>query len=224
MITFVNLIAASAYIQVSERRLFGKPFVKLGKLFSVVGSWVYQQGGVLGYGLQEHPVTLGKLLGATSGHEAEFVQSLGWTALSHLQEVENYQHTFHHLYLVREMRGLGIDLIASPTDKVLETKCKSDFASQVIRRSFHDGAALGYHFPGAFKVYWDHSYRIVPTSEWQEARSQVPGDQKTQQEQPLNVSVALMAETALDWTGVEAPNMLSDNELSVLKELSHSSE
>ena len=47
--SLLSLIAAPAVQQVSEKGLFGKPYVRLGRLFVAVGSWVYQQGRALGY-------------------------------------------------------------------------------------------------------------------------------------------------------------------------------
>lgn len=222
MASFMSLIAAPAVQQASEKGLFGKPYVRLGRLFMTIGMWVYQQGGALGCGLAGHPEILGKLLGATSG-QAEYVQSLREIADSTLEQLEGREKTFHYLYLDRELRAIGIDIASWPPSKALEKKCNAEMASIVMTASFHEGAGLGFHFRDAFKEYWDNTYRDRPDSEWQEARSHGLQLSETQQERPLGAAVAELAETAVEWADEEAPGLLSASEISVLKGLSTTS-
>ncbi len=219
---FISLVAAPAVQNASEKGLFGKPYVRLGRLYAAIGMWVYQQGGALGYRLTGHPEILGKLLEAPPNQAAEYVQSLRQTAHSTLEQVEGREKTFHYLYTDRELRATGIDMTSWPPSKVLEKKCNAEMASDVMMHSFHEGAGLGFHFRDAFKEYWDNTYRLRPDSEWQEVRSHGLQLSETQQERPLGAAVAELAETAVVWANAEAPGLLSDSEISVLNRLSAS--
>jgi tetratricopeptide (TPR) repeat protein len=74
-----------------------------------------------------------------------------------------------------------------------------NFISEVMRFSFHTGAALGYHFPDTFREYWENTYRIRPDSEWQEMRSHGLALSDTQQARPLDADVAELADAARAW-------------------------
>lgn len=147
MVSLLSVIAAPAVRQVGEKGLFGKPFVRLGRLFIAIGCWVYQQGGVLGYGLKGRPALLGKFLPRVA---PEYLASLREVVTAHLAESEGQEKTFFHLYVVRELRGLGIDITAWPPSEVLDKKVSPEMASDVMVISFIEGAALGYHFPDLF--------------------------------------------------------------------------
>src|SRR5688572_10941961 len=60
--SFLSTVATPALQQVIEKPLFGGPYARLGKLFLVLGSWLFEQGGALGFGLRAEPGLLGRLL------------------------------------------------------------------------------------------------------------------------------------------------------------------
>ena len=62
MTSFLTVIATPAVQQVAEKSFFGKSHVRIGRLFNVIGYWVYQQGGVMGYALNDNPQLLAKLV------------------------------------------------------------------------------------------------------------------------------------------------------------------
>ena len=225
MASFLSVIAALAVRHASEQGLFGKPFVRLGKLFIVVGYWVYQQGGALGYGLKGHPALLGKLLPRVDTEQAaKYVASLREVVTAHLAESEGQEKTFFHLYVVRELRGLGIDITAWPPSKVLDKKASPEMASDTMVISFIEGAALGYHFPELFKEYWDNTYRMRPDSEWQELRAKGLILSEVQQARPLGMAIAEIAEMAYLWAAEDAPQLLDSHEVQLLKRLAASAE
>lgn len=139
------------------------------------------------------------------------------TAEADLQQVAGQEKTFLQLYVVRELRKLGIDLFALPTSKALYTRCSTKTSSLMMRISFISGAGLGYHLPDTFKEYWDESYRLRPNSEWQEARAHGLQLPETQQKRPLGTAVVEMAEAALAWADEEAPGLLSVDDIRILK-------
>lgn len=219
MVSFLSVIAAPAIRQVAEKPIFGKPYVRLGRLFIVIGLWVYQQGGVLGYGLKEEPKLLGKLLGANAEHDAEYVASLREPAAAIISQAQTEEKTFFQLHTVRELRAYGVDLTAWPPSKALESKVSAEVASNIMRKAFESGAALGYHFSETFRQYWQYSYRIRPDNEWGDMRAYGVVLSEVQQARPLGVAIAELATIALNRATKEAKGLLNSNEINILNQL-----
>jgi hypothetical protein len=72
----IALLAYPALDRAQEKRFFGKPYIRLGRLVFMVGFWVFQRAALLGYGLRNEPVILGKLLASPVGEELPFVHSM----------------------------------------------------------------------------------------------------------------------------------------------------
>lgn len=224
MPSFMSIVAAPAWKQVTKQPLFGKPYIRVGKLFAVVGAWVYQQGGALGYGLRGHPMLLGKLLGVDPEKAAEYVAGLEDAVKPRLveSEIQAREMTFFHLYVVYELRRLDMDILAWPPDKKLNEKADAQYVDAVTAISFNEGAAVGCHFSEAFRQYWENTYRRRPDSEWQEMRRLGLTLSEIQQPRSLEMAVAELARGAVEWATAEAPGLLDDSELDVLNSLTAS--
>lgn len=225
MASFLTVIATPAIRQVSEKSVFGKPYVRIGRLFNVIGYWVYQEGGVLGYSLRDNSALLGKLAAPpeiTNINEAEIVEyfkGLSEKVASELEEVKDEEKTFFYLYTVRELRSIGIELIRWPPDKNLEKKADAEFAGDVMRISFLKGIALGFNFPEQFSIYWDNTYRMRPDSEWEEMRKRGIVFSEMQQKRTLNEAIVEIAENAIVWGTDESPHSLDKDDIETLKSL-----
>jgi len=207
------IIAAPSIQQVREKPLFGKPFVRLGKLFVVIGSFVFQQGGVLGYGLQNHPELLKKLIGSPRSVAQEHD-----LAASKLEEVSEQERTFHNLFVSRELNGLGINIATWPPDKRLEDKCNDEMVIDVITVAWITGSAIGYNYPETFKEYWDHSYRLLPKDEWQNLHTQGLNISANQKERPLSLAISEFFDASLSWVEADgAKTEISTSEQSILR-------
>jgi hypothetical protein len=223
MSSFLTFLATPAIKQVSKRTIFGKPYTRIGSLFGVVGFWVYQEGGVLGYFLRDTPKLLAKLAvppGITAVNEKQIIKEIKESSSiveSELKEVEDEEKTFFHLYTVRELRDIGIDLLRWPPDKNLNKKANAEFAGNVMRISFIEGIAFGLNFPEQFAIYWDNTYRIVPGSKWQELRQRGIVLSKMQHKLTLNEAIVEIAEGAIIWGTNQSPNILDTNDICVLQ-------
>ena len=139
--------------QVSEKPLFGKPFVRVLALFGAIGAFMYQQGGSLGFGLTEHATLLGKLLSVQPELTASYVESLRKREVARLSKVEGQEKNFIQLYIARKLRAMDIYIAAYPLSKGLEQKAPREFSNIVIALAFDVGADFGYHFPHIFNEY-----------------------------------------------------------------------
>ena len=73
------------------------------------------------------------------------------------------------------------------------------------------------YFGDVFREYWDNTHQVKSDSERQRAREY--GFELPEEEQPLELRVAQVAEAAIDWASIEAPGLLAASEVSVLKNL-----
>jgi len=226
MSSFLAFIASPAVRQVTKRPIFGKPYTTLGSLYGVVGFWVYQAGGVLGYCLRDTPDLLVKL-----AEPAEILLAINTEALikgikesvsiveSGLKEMEGEEKTFFHLYTLRQLRSIGIDSARWPPDKRLNDKADTECAGGVMRTAFVLGIGFGFNLPEEFAVYWDNTYRIRPDSEWQKWYERGIVRSKTQRKQTLEEAIAELAEGAIIWNKGQSPKVLDANDIRVLQEI-----
>ena len=223
MSSFLTYLATPAVKQVTKRPIFGKPYTSVGSLFTVIGWWVYQAGGVLGYCLRGTPNLLAKLAappGIKTINTEGIINGIKESASiveSKLKEMEGEEKTFFHLYTVRELRGIGIDFPQWPYDKRLNEKADVDFAGNVVRIAVIEGIDFGFNFPEEFAVYWDNTYRIRPDSEWQKWYERGIVRSKTQQKRTLKEAIIELAEGAIVWDKNQSPKMLDANDIRVLQ-------
>ncbi|MFC1971642.1 hypothetical protein ACFLV0_06970 [Chloroflexota bacterium] len=219
------MIAGPAIRQVAEKSFFGKPFTRIGRLFNVVGYWVYQEGGVLGYALRDKPALLWKLAApaetpniSEAGIVKEFMKLSGEVA-SALEETKNEEKTFYYLYTMRELRDCGIKLNKWPPDKKLEDKADVKLSGDVMRISFAKGITLGFNFPEQFYIYWENTYRMRPDSEWEEMRKKSIVFSDKQQKRTLNEAIIEIAENAIAWSAGDTPIKFDNNDIEALESL-----
>ena len=224
MSSFLTFIASPAVQQVTKKPIFGRPYVSIGSLFTVIGFWVYQAGGVLGYYLRDTPNLLVKL-----AEPAEILLAINTEALikgikesasiveSRLKEMEGEEKTFFHLYTLRELHSIGIDFARWPPDKRLNDKADTEFAGNVMRTAFVEGIGFGFNLPEEFAVYWDNTYMIRPDSEWQKWYERGIVSSKTQQKRTLKEAIVELAEGAIVWNKNQSPKMLDSDDIRVLQ-------
>jgi hypothetical protein len=220
MTSFLTFLAIPAIKQATEKSTFEKPFVRMGRLYGVVGVWVYQQGGLLGYILREHPHLLVKLIAPP---DPSFVPEQALIELydtrkiisKELENLEKDENTFFSLYTVRELRQTGIELIKFPADKGLDKKVDFESASQIMRLAFIKGVAFGFHCPELFVSCWDATYKVVPDKEWEEywKRGIVPEMQRTI---PFDQAVCDLCEGAIAWSIAESSEVLDTSDIRLL--------
>jgi hypothetical protein len=222
MTSFLTIIAAPSIRQVSEISVLGKPYVRIGRLFNVIGYWVYQEGGVLGYLLRDSPALLGKLsappeiITTNETEIVEYFKGLSDKVASDLEELKDNDKTFFYLYTVRELRNIGIELLRWPPDNNLDKKADTEFAGDVMRISFIKGIALGFNFPEQFTIYWNNTYKVRPDNEWEEMRKRGVVLSEMQQKRTLNDAIVEIAENAISWSTNELPHILNEHDLETL--------
>ncbi len=196
--------------------------MRLSRLIGIVGYWVYQQGGLLGYALSEEPILLGKLLGLVDEKDPradEYLRKLRPMVSDSLYTVDQNELTFFQVYIVSEFADADIDVFEWPPSKKLDEKADNRYAFNVMRISYRKGAAFGFGFPSKFTDCWERSYRIQPDDDWQWLYSQGLQISEKQPETTLSEAVTNMANLALNWGKNDQPGTLTTLELDFLKNL-----
>lgn len=222
MTNFVHWLLATeeaVWSRVVEKGWFGQRYIRAGPVVVTLGGWYFEQGGALGYGLEGHAGILGKLLGCEAGREQEGVQSLRATAESRLKEVEGRERNFFELWAKPSMRDGGINVTQWPPSKALDQHMSVPQAARIMALAFAIGATISFHFPDAFKGYWEETYRSRPDDEWQKFRAMGIALSENQGQNPLNAEVTRMAELAALWAEQVSPNAMVRSEISVLRDL-----
>jgi len=226
MSSFLSWVAGPTIQQVAEQGLFGKPYVRLSRLIGIVGYWVYQQGGVLGYALSEEPILLGKLMGLvpeTDPPADVYLRTFRPTVMNGLNTVDQDEMTFFQIYIVKELADFDIDVFEWPPSKKLDEEADEVFAFNVMRISYRKGAAFGFNFPSKFAACWERSYIIQPDNDWQWLYSRGLQISEKQPKTTLSEAITNMANLALNWATNDGSGTLNTQELIILKNLAESS-
>lgn len=222
-----EIFAAVAMPKVTEGGgLFGKKYIRLGPLLSTVGGWMFQAGGTLGYGLRDHPVILGKLLGVPADRANEYVQNtLQEIATSQLAQTSGKDKTLADLFLFPTLAQSGYEL--TPGAKWINIKVHDmERIWEFVQTAFQKGAAISFHFPKDFRIYWTNTFKLRPQKEWDEAYRRGIVTTKQQdililEDEASNALAGALA-AAIDWVRASAPTQLTSDELSILKKLASS--
>lgn len=222
MSSFLTFMAIPAIKQATEKSTFGKPYIRIGRLYAIVGLWVYQQGGLLGYVLREHPHLLVKLIAPP---DPSFVLEQALNELygtrkvlsKELENLENEEKTFFSLYTLRELRQVGIELIKFPPDKELDRKVDFDTADKIMRLAFIKGVAFGFHFPERFASCWESSYKACEDEEWAEAFSRGIVSSKIQKTPTISQATCDLCNGAIEWNTTESSKVLDTLDIQLLQ-------
>jgi hypothetical protein len=223
MTSFLTFMATPAINQVIETNSYGRKCVRLGRLYSVVVFWVYQQGGLLGYLFRDSPSLLVKLLSPSNTiveseqalREIDFIGKELYTEREELQDDE--KGFFGHS--VRELRKMGVELIKIPPDEGLDVEVKLEDAGVLMRKEFVHGIAFGFHFPGIFTSYWESAYKIRDEKEWVAYWKRGIVSSKQQKIQAMSEAICGLCNGAMEWNSREIPQILDSIDMQVLEDI-----
>jgi hypothetical protein len=219
-----EMFASIAIPKVTEGGgLFGKKYyIRLGPLLCTVGSWMFQGGGTLGYGLRDYPVILGKLLGVPVDHANEYVRNaLREIATNQLALASGKDKTLAGLILFPTLAQWGYELVLGA--KWINIKVHDmERIWEVALVAFHKGVAIGFHFPEDFRIYWTNTFKLRPQKEWDELYRL--GIVTTLQQDILILKDEASSALAgvIEWVRMSAPTRLTSDELSILEKLASS--
>lgn len=221
--SIAEMFAAVAVPKVTEGgQLFGKKYVRMGPLFLAVGGWMFQSGGTLGYGLKDHSLILGKLLGIPAERANDYVQNvLQRTAIDQLAQVTGNNKTLTDLFLYPALAESGYEL--TPDAEWINIRVNNEESIYSFTQiAFQKGVAVSFHFPKDFRIYWTNTFKQRPQKEWDEMYRSGIVTTARQDILILEDEVNSALTGAVDWVREIAPTQLTSNELSILEKLASS--
>lgn len=220
MASLVSIVGEVALQQVIEKSFFGGPYGRLGRLVAVIGTWVFQEGGALGYGLRSRPLLLSKLIArdpaAFIGQPRDMVTDLKYMADEHVAVAGDDRGGFLDFYAKPVLAIKGVDITAMPPDRRMDKKVKGDQVFDFMMCAWLRGTTVGYHYPDLFREVWKQNYETAPQADWAEMRAHLLALRLRQEERPFTDTISLVADSASWYAMVHAPGLLDTSELGVL--------
>jgi hypothetical protein len=224
MLSILAELAAPAIQSASEYSPSGQLCVRAGPLITVIGYWVYQQGGLLGYALKNRPellekLTLQQLTQGKTQITGQHFSALKDHVAKYLDGDNFAEKTFVSLFTMQELKNAGVNFDSLPLDKKFNEKVYDPDVSNVMRIMYLNGVALGYNFPDIFFEYWGNTYKHRDPEEFRKAFEIGLVLSDTQRYRPLVEAISELIEYILNWCTSDAPDLLTEDETQFLQGL-----
>jgi len=214
--------------QFGERGLFGKPYIRMGPMFSSVGWIMFQKGGLLGYGLRGHSDLLCKFLFSQDSeydNETKLQNGLKPVGDDLLSKTDGEPNNLFELFLLPELRDSGIDLknpdfVTGKKKKWIDEKIDPTNGETLTYLFFQRGASIGFFHSSLFCRCWHETYRKRDKSEWTEAYERKIVSKPVQQELDFSQEVSNILSESFKWCKGNPNSNLNIKELTELKRLS----
>lgn len=177
--TLMGFLGMGPVMRVTERRLFGEPYIRLGN-FLLVCSFLYESGAILGRARSDKLTILAKIFPAAPGKEVIFINNLQNTARKHLKEYtkefKKEPNSFLDLCYILELEKLGLSL--ADTDfktlkKALSEKWPLKQAEPYIKLFGLEGVGFGSCFPElTVKMRAGHYLENIDLGKWRKYREE----------------------------------------------------
>jgi len=211
-------LAQEAGHDLIKRDIRQRPYMLAGPMFFIFSYWLFQTGGLLGYGLQKKIGLLTKLLFETGADPAEVERYLGEESAGLLVKPKAPPSSLLELYLVPLLASVGIDF----HDKDFIDGDKSSWAAEKqydmetldknAYLALRQGAAVGFRHPGTFRKCWEETYAAESKEEWAEAFKKGLVDSPTQEIVLFPDEVSRVLREAAEWAGKDKESGLSKSE------------
>lgn len=207
MASLIGIISSPVVRRVSETNPKGKQSIRLGPLYSNIGWWLHQQGGILGYLLKGKRQLLERIMGLATHNPVADVDFYRDRVIADLESVKDREKHLSWLYTYLEMKRVGID-IANPKEGCLQETVDTKQRVEVMKEAFYKGVTIGFHFPDVFREYWGNTYQKVVDDE-PKGPERNSGPSKTKLETAFGGVVVNMINTILNWNRLEGYEVLN---------------
>jgi len=139
-------------------------------------------------------------------------------ASKQLAQAPGKDKTLSQLYLFPTLTEAGYEL--TPGAKWIDVKIKEDeMIFNLSNLAFQKGAAVGFHFPKEFQVFWANTFKPRPQKEWDEAYRLGVVTTPQQDILILEDEVCNVLADSADWIEESVPTQLTPEEISTLRKL-----
>lgn len=212
-------LAQEAGHDLIQRDIRQRPYMLAGPMFFIFSYWLFQTGGLLGYGLQKKIVLLTKLLFEAGADPKEVERYLGAESAGLLAKPKTPPTSLLELYLVPLLASVGIDfhdkdfIDGEKSSWAAEKQYDMETLDKNAYLALRQGAAVGYLHPGIFRKCWEETYAAEPKEEWAEAFKKGLVDSPTQEIVLFPDEVSRVLSETAEWVGKNKKSGLSKSEI-----------
>jgi hypothetical protein len=202
-----------------QRDLHQRPYMLAGPMFFVFSYWLFQTGGLLGYGLKGRIEIISKLLFDLGADPKDVEQYLGDESAALLAKPKSPPASLLELYLVPLLASVGIDF----HDKEFIEGKKSSWSSEKqydmdtldknAYLALRQGVAMGFLHPDVFRQCWEKTYAAESKEEWAEAFKKGLVDSPTQEIVLFPEEVSRVLGEVAKWSQTQKDAPVSKDEI-----------
>ena len=170
-----------------QRDIKQRPYMLAGPMFFVFSYWLFQTGGLLGFGLRGRIGIISRLAFEPGAAAKEIEQYLSDESAELLSKAKSPPSSLLELYLVPLLASVGIDFYdkefieGEKSGWAGEKQYDMDTLDKNAYLAFRQGVAMGYCHPDVFRRCWQGTYAAEPKEKWAEAFKKGLVDSPTQE-------------------------------------------
>ncbi len=202
-----------------KRDIRQRPYMLGGPMFFIFSYWLFQNGGLLGFGLRGRIELITKLLFEPGATTKGVKQYLSDESAELLSKPKSPPDSLLELYLVPLLSSVGIDF----HDKEFIDGDKSSWAAEKqydmetldknAYLALRQGVAMGFHHPEIFRKCWEKTYAAESKEEWAEAFKKGLVDSPTQEIVLFPDEVKKVLSEMADWAMKDKETGLPESSL-----------
>ena len=212
-------LAQEAGHDLIKRDIRQRPYMPAGPMFFVFSYWLFQTGGLLGYGLQKKIELLTKLLFEAGADPKDVGQYLIDESAGLLAKPKSPPTSLLELYLVPLLASVGIDfhdkdfIDGSKSGWAAEKQYDMETLDKNAYLALRQGAAIGFLHPDIFRKCWEETYAAESKEEWAEAFKKGLVDSPTQEIVLFPDEVSRVLRETAEWAAKDKESGLSKSEV-----------
>ena len=144
-----------------QRDIKRRPFMLAGPMFFVFSYWLFQTGGLLGFGLKGRIGVISKLMFEPGADPQEVAQYLSGESAALLAKPKTPPSSLLELYLAPLLASVGIDFYdrefidGEKSSWAAEKQYDMDTLDKNAWLALRQGVAMGYTHPDVFRKCWE---------------------------------------------------------------------
>ena len=212
-------LAQEAGHDLIKRDIRQRPYMLAGPMFFVFSYWLFQTGGLLGYGLQNKIELPTKLLFEVGADPKEVERYLSDESAGLLAKHKTPPASLLELYLVPLLASVGIDfhdtdfIDGDKSSWAAEKQYDMETLDKNAYLALRQGAAVGFLHPDIFRECWEETYAAESKEEWAEAFKKGLVDSPVQEIVLFPDEVSRVLRETAEWAGKSKESGFSKSEV-----------
>ena len=141
-------------------------YFETGPTVLLVGTWLFEKGGMIGYALRDSKELFAKLMFEVTPNANSYLTEEGYSEL--MESLPTTELSFTNWYAVPFLASIGLDYPATPPPKDWTKKIPPELANGMMSDAFLSGALAGNLAPDSFRDIWEAHYNPNP-QDWRES-------------------------------------------------------